>query len=124
MLNSLFVNASILISFLYFGSQLFKNKNINSKSDLKTKMSIGVLFGVTGCLLMFNGIDMSNNMIMDFRIIALIIALIYCGPVSGVITAIIFITFRYSYFGINAASLTASGNLIIILVICKFYIII
>lgn len=117
MLNSLFVNASILISFLYFGSQLFENKKINSKADLKTIISIGALFGLNGCLLMFNGINLSDNMIMDFRIIALIISLIFCGPKSALITALIIITFRIGYFGINNASLIASFNLIILLII-------
>lgn len=119
MLNSLFVNASILISFLYFGSQLFKSKKINSKSDLKTKMLIGILFGLTGWLLMFNGINLSNNMVMDFRIIALIISAIFCGPVSALITTLIIITFRFGYFGINAASLTATYNLTIIFIIAS-----
>lgn len=117
MLNSLFVNASILISFLYLGSQLFKNQKINSKSDLKTIISIGVLFGLNGCLLMFNGINLSDNMLMDFRIIALIISSIFCGPKSALITALIIIIFRIGYFGINNASLIASFNLIILLMI-------
>ncbi|MBU5333850.1 diguanylate cyclase [Anaerocolumna aminovalerica] len=114
MLNSLFVNASILISFLYLGSQLFRNKKINSKSNLKTKISVGVLFGLTGWVLMFNGIDLSNNMIMDFRIIALIISFIFCGPLSALITVLIIISFRFGYFGICDASITAMYNLIIV----------
>lgn len=119
MLNSLLVNASILISFLYFASQLFRNKKIDSTADIKTKISTGVLFGLTGCLLMFNGIDMPNNMIMDFRVIALIISAIFCGPVSALITAMIIMIFRYGYFGINAASLTAMLNLTIIFIVCS-----
>lgn len=117
MLNSLFVNASILISFLYLGSQLFKNKKINSKSELKTKISVGILFGLTGCVLMFNGIDLSNNMIMDFRIIALIISQILCGPLSALISVLIIIAFRFGYFGICDASITAMYNLIIVFII-------
>ncbi|HWT73864.1 MAG TPA: diguanylate cyclase [Mobilitalea sp.] len=117
MLNSLIINASILISFLYLGSQLLTNKKINSKSDLKTKVSIGILYGLTGCLLMINGIDMSNNMIMDFRIIAMNISSIYCGPVSALITALIITTFRIGYFGIYTASLTAMLNMIILVMI-------
>ena len=114
MVNSLFVNACILITFLYLGSQLFANQKIFSESNYKTKISIGVLYGLTGCLLMLNGINMSNNMIMDFRIIALIISALFCGPVSAFITVLFIISFRFGYFGISAASITATINLIII----------
>ncbi|WML34242.1 diguanylate cyclase [Clostridium sp. OS1-26] len=117
MINSLFVNASILISFLYLGSQLLKNKKINPKSDLKTKILVGILSGLSGCVLMFNGIDLSHNMIMDFRIIALILSSICCGPISSLITTLIIATFRISYFGINNASLVASFNLTILFII-------
>lgn len=117
MLNSLFVNASILISFLYLGSRLFTVEKFKSKSDLNTKLLTGVIFGLTGCLLMFNAIILSNNMIMDFRIMALMISSLYCGPVSALITAIIMMAFRMLYYGINSASLTALFNLTVLFVI-------
>ncbi len=119
MLNSLFVNASILISFIYLGSQFLKNQKINSNAKRNTKITIGLLFGLTGCLLMFNGIDLSGNMIMDFRIIALIVSAIYCGPLSALITAFIIAIFRFVYFGIYAASFTALFNLTILSIICS-----
>jgi diguanylate cyclase len=114
MLNLLFVNASILISFLYLVSQLFKNKKVNSKSDLFTKIFLGIVYGINGCVLMFNGINLSQNVVMDFRIISLIISSLYCGPISSLITALFIVTFRISYFGINNASLNASINIIIL----------
>lgn len=114
MINLLFVNASILISFLYLVSQLFKNNKINSDSDLITKISIGILYGLSGCVLMFNGINLSQNMVMDFRIISLIISSLYCGPISSLITTLCIITFRISYFGLNNASINAAINLTIL----------
>ncbi|ABW18176.1 diguanylate cyclase [Alkaliphilus oremlandii] len=111
MVNSLFINASILISVLYLTSQIFKEQKITSQSDLKTKISVGILFGLTGCLLMFNGFSLPSNMIMDFRVIALIISLIYCGSISSIITVMILIVFRLSYFGGHTASLLAAANL-------------
>ncbi len=117
MLNSLLVNASILITFIYLGSQLFQNKKIKSESRTGIKITTGLLFGLTGCLLMFNGIDLTDNMLMDFRIIALIISAIYCGPISSAITTLIIVIFRYTYFGINDASLTAMYNLVILCII-------
>ncbi len=119
MLNSLFVNAAILISFIYLGSQLFRNHQINSQSDVKTKIATGILFGLTGCLLMVNSIDLSENMVMDFRAIALIVSVIFCGPVSSLITTLIIIAFRFVYFGINDASLMAMVNLTIIFLSCN-----
>ncbi len=119
MFNSLFINASILICFLYVGSLVFVNQRIDCKSSLRTKISIGVLFGLTGCMLMFNGIDLSNHMIMDFRIVALIISAIFCGPLSAFITGVLLILFRFGYYGVNAASYIALFNLTVITVLCS-----
>ncbi|WP_425803275.1 diguanylate cyclase [Desulfitobacterium sp. Sab5] len=120
MINSLFVNAAILTTFLYLSSQLFKNTIVNIKSAIKIKILIGFIFGICGCVLMFNGINLVDNMIMDFRLIALIISAIFCGPISTFMTALCIISFRIGYFGISNASLIASANLIILSCIFSF----
>ncbi len=115
MLNALFVNASILITFLYLGSQLYVSDMTHPTSDKKTHIAFGIMFGICGCILMFNGIHLTEHMLMDFRILALIISVIYCGPLSATVTAIIIILFRMGYFGINPVSVTASVNLLVLL---------
>jgi diguanylate cyclase len=121
MINSLFVNASILITFLCLSSPLFKDTKVSIKSNMKVKLTIGLVFGICGCVLMFNGVNLAENMFMDFRIIALIISAIYCGPISAFVTAICIITFRIGNFGICSTSIVATVNLIILTIIFSFF---
>lgn len=121
MINSLFVNASILITFLCLGSPLFKDTVVSINSDMKVKLTIGFIFGICGCALMFNGVSLADNMFMDFRIIALIISTIYCGPISAFVTSICIITFRIGNFGIGSASIVAIVNLITLTIIYSLF---
>ena len=43
MLKSLFVNSTILISFLYLGNQILKKEKVNLNSKLQEKILLGVL---------------------------------------------------------------------------------
>lgn len=121
MINSLFVNASILITFLCLSDPVFKDTIVSIKSNMKVKFTIGLIFGFCGCVLMFNGVNLADNMFMDFRIIALIISIIYCGPISAIITAICIITFRIGYFGLYSNSIVATVNLIVLTIIFSFF---
>ena len=42
MLKSLFVNSTILISFLYLGNQILKKEKVNLNSKLQEKILLGV----------------------------------------------------------------------------------
>lgn len=121
MINSLFVNASILITFLCLSNPFFKDTIVSIKSDMKVKFTIGLILGICGCLLMFNGVSLADNILMDFRILALIISVIYCGPISALVTAICIITFRIGYFGIYSTSIAATVNLIILTIIFSLF---
>ncbi len=117
MINSLFVNASILITFLCLSNPFFKDTPLSIHSNVKVKLTIGTILGICGCVLMLNGVSISSNMFMDFRVIALIISVIYCGPISAVVTAICIIAFRVGYFGIYSTSIVATVNLITLTII-------
>lgn len=121
MINSLFVNASILITFLCLSNPLFKDTNVSIKSNMKVKFTIGIILGICGCVLMFNGVILADNMFMDFRVLALIISVIYCGPVSALVTAVCIITFRMGYFGIYSTSIVATVNLVILTIIFSLF---
>ena len=120
MLKSLFVNSTILISFLYLGSQILKKEQLNLNSKIQIKILLGLLLGFSGCVLMFYSIQLSENSIMDFRIITMIISSIYGGFISTIITTFIIVVFRISYYGINTASLVASYNICILLFVFTF----
>jgi len=51
-------------------------------------MYVGLAAGITGTILMIYSIPLENNMIIDLRHLAIIIAAIYCGTVAIIICAI------------------------------------
>ncbi|MBU3137666.1 diguanylate cyclase [Clostridium gasigenes] len=120
MLKSLFVNSTILISFLYLGNQILKKEKVNLNSKLQEKILLGSLLGITGCVLMFYSIHLSENSIMDFRTITMIISSIYGGFISTIITAFIIVVFRLSYYGISTSSLVATYDICILLFVFTF----
>jgi len=116
MLKSLFVNATMLISFIYLVSQLLREEELNINNKIKIKISLGLLTGLSGCALIFYGINLSNNTIIDFRVISVMIASLYGGFVSAFISVFIIIIFRLAILGINYSSLVASINMIVLLI--------
>lgn len=122
MLNDLFINMLILISFISIGSQLIKNVYFEKLSKLSLIL-IGVLCGTLGSLLIFYGVEVSNKTIIDFRTIALMIAGIFGGPLPLIIAGAIIATFRIIYFGVTDASvlgtLATCINVVVLLMIRK-----
>ncbi|MCI1477093.1 MAG: diguanylate cyclase [Clostridium beijerinckii] len=117
MLKLLFANAAMLISFLYLGSQMLNDEFIKSNSKIKVKLCFGILSGLSGCILIFYGINLTQNTIIDFRIIPVIIASIYGGFIPTFISVFIIILFRLIFFEISFSSLITSANLFILLII-------
>ncbi|GFZ32248.1 GGDEF domain-containing protein [Clostridium zeae] len=126
MISLLFVNATILISFIFLGNQLFQNKNINLTThvSIKDKLLLGFITGLAGCVLIFYSITISDSIHLDFRIIAMIIASIYGGFLSNLVTTTLIVIFRIGYYGVNEASIIGSLGLIVLLlaysIICSF----
>jgi diguanylate cyclase len=117
MISLLFVNATILITFLFLGNQLFEYKNINFEdtTTIKDKILLGLLTGLVGCVLIFYGITIYSKIHLDFRIIAMIVSAIYGGFLSNLITTIIIVIFRIGFYGVNTASILGSLGLIVLL---------
>ncbi|GFP74570.1 GGDEF domain-containing protein [Clostridium fungisolvens] len=117
MISLLFVNATILISFIFLGNQLFQNRNINLSCDLsiKDKLLLGLITGLAGCVLVFYSITIYDKIHLDLRIIAMIISSIYGGFLSNLITTTLIVIFRIGYYGVNEASIIGSLGLIVLL---------
>lgn len=126
MLNSLLINTALLVSFLHFSSQLFTAQPISTKNRLLTIAAAGTLFGANGCMLMFNGIQFpspTDFVLLDFRAFASMFAIIFCGPLAGLICSAIIILFRVSYFGITTGTLVSIANQLVLLIIfCALHI--
>jgi diguanylate cyclase len=123
MINLLFINATILITFLYLGNQLFENNISKIDFNIIRQILLGILSGLGGCILVFYGINVANLVHIDFRIIAIIVSVIYGGAISGTITTSMIALFRLSYYGVTIPSTIASVGLIVLLLfyfsLCK-----
>ena len=102
LLEDLFINMTILISFISLGSQLIKRYKFE---EMRSKITIGLISGGLGILLMIFSVKVNNSTIIDFRNIATIMAAIFGGTIPVLISCIMIATFRVAYFGVNMASL-------------------
>ncbi|WP_238475877.1 diguanylate cyclase [Clostridium manihotivorum] len=93
-------------------------------SSIIRQVLLGLLCGLGGCILVFYGINIENIAHIDFRVIAIIISVIYGGAISGVITTSMISLFRLSYYGVTIPSSIASIGLIVVLLfyilLCRF----
>lgn len=107
MIRDLFLNSTILVTFITIGNQFLKQYDFNTPDALQLKILRGVLNGLLGCILMFYSVNIEPNLIIDFRNIAIIISSIFGGFVSSFVAALIIGSFRIFYFGITTSSIAA-----------------
>ncbi|RKD22103.1 hypothetical protein BEP19_13455 [Ammoniphilus oxalaticus] len=119
MVKDLFVNGSIIISFLFLGGQLFKGET-STKSKINGKVLLGISCGLLGAVLMLFAIQV-KEMIVDMRVVALAIATVYGGWIASLVAASIMIVARFLILGVNYISLIAAGG---ILGVCLFGVIV
>lgn len=102
--SDLFINGTILVSFISFGNQLFREKWTKHPSPWRRKVLVGVLGGILGCLLMLYSVQLESEVILDFRNIPIIITALYFGFTSSMMAALTIGIFRILYFGLNQAA--------------------
>lgn len=120
-LNQLFINATILISFIFFGNQVLRDKISDSITNRNKKIMIGLCSGILGCILMFYSIEVMPKIILDFRNIPVITVAIHAGFMPALLAVLIIGTFRVVYFGLSISSIAAF--IVAIVAVCGFGII-
>jgi len=118
MLRDLFINGTILISFIFISSQVFKRNFLNLSGSFKNKFFFGLTQGILGILLMLFTIHVTPKVIMDFRHIAILLATLYGGGFAAIITGITIAIFRISYFGVSTPAIIAAISMIIVAIVC------
>ncbi|WP_144469427.1 GGDEF domain-containing protein [Bacillus thuringiensis] len=93
MLRDLFVNTTIIISFIFVGGQLLRDKPLKEGFSFLQKCVIGIFTGILGVLLMHFGVHIEDIM-LDLRYLAVILAIIVGGPVASSITVTIILITR------------------------------
>ncbi len=119
MAEDLIINLSLLISLLSISGIIFKENPMNA--SIKNQIVGGLVMATLGVVLMYFSISINEDVRIDLRNFAIIIAAIYGGPISLIISTIIIALSRIAIFGVNDASITALFTFLFLSIFC-FYI--
>ncbi len=118
-LRDLFINGTILISFIFINSQIFKRIFLTLSVSYKYKFLYGLTQGILGIILMLFTIHITPKVIMDFRHVPILLAALYGGGFTSIIAGTTIAIFRMIYFGVSTPAIIASINMLIIAISCS-----
>ncbi|MEH6937910.1 diguanylate cyclase [Bacillus sp. JJ664] len=101
-IKELFSNLAILTSLLFMYSQLTKNSPLNRKSSFIRKITMGILGGLLGNMLMQYSMHVGDTLV-DLRHIPIILLAFYSGPIPAFVSMILIIVGRF-LIGVNLSS--------------------
>lgn len=114
MLQELFVNACILITFIFIASQIFLNTGLGQGSKVKVRIFLGILAGISSCFLIFYSIEIAENVTLDFRDFCIMLSAIFGGVLSAMITGLITAVFRLLYHGVSDISVISALVILVV----------
>ncbi|WP_158268351.1 PAS domain S-box protein [Paenisporosarcina sp. OV554] len=125
LMKDLALHISLLISYLFIIGQLvrfFLRKNASSNfSNSKIQIIAGLLLGFLGIILIYFGIDLNEQVIIDFRYIPIIIAGTFFGFPAAILSSILIAIMRLFVGGINEFSLSSSFFILLIGIVTGFF---
>ncbi|MED0946610.1 diguanylate cyclase [Bacillus mobilis] len=113
MLRDLFVNTTIILSFIFVGGQILRDRPLKEEFSLWQKCVVGILTGVLSVLLMHFGVHIEDIM-LDLRYLAVILAIIIGGPIASSITVTIILITRLFFTKYSLASELACYSIVLI----------
>lgn len=113
MLRDLFVNTTIILSFIFIGGQLLRDKPLKGEFSFWQKCIVGIFTGILSVLLMYFGVHIGNIM-LDLRYLAVILAIIIGGPIASSITVTIILITRLFLTEYSLASELACYTIVLI----------
>ncbi|HFK1684333.1 TPA: GGDEF domain-containing protein [Bacillus tropicus] len=113
MLRDLFVNTTIILSFIFIGGQLLRDKPLKEEFSFWQKCVVGIFTGILSVLLMYFGVHIGNIM-LDLRYLAVILAIIIGGPIASSITVTIILITRLFLTEYSLASELACYTIVLI----------
>ncbi|MFD3446793.1 diguanylate cyclase [Microbacteriaceae bacterium 4G12] len=117
MWSDIFINLTILTSFIFVGGQFFKNKSFYGRLLLKDKLMVGIFTGVLGIVLMEYGVKV-QDLVFDLRYLAIILAAMSGGPISALLSATIIGIMRICLFGMSDHAIIACFTAIFVGIGC------
>jgi diguanylate cyclase len=120
MLNDLFINTLILISFTFVGGHLLKEVPHRLTKSVYIKGILGIGGGLLGILMMLYTIGIgSMTTLLDLRVLSIMMVSFAGGTISTIIACLIIALFRVVHFGINQSSIFAMIHVVIYII--SFY---
>ncbi|HFJ9509047.1 MULTISPECIES: GGDEF domain-containing protein [Bacillus cereus group] len=113
MLRDLFVNTTIILSFIFIGGQLLRDKPLKEEFSFWQKCVVGLLTGILSILLMHFGVHIEDIM-LDLRYLAVILAITIGGPIASSITVTIILITRLFLTEYSLASELACYTIVLI----------
>ena len=101
-IKELFANFAILVSLLFFYSQVSNNFPLQSQSSVKSRVIVGVLGGLLSNILMQYSIPIGTS-IIDLRHVPTILLAYYGGALPALISMVLTVIGRF-LIGINLSS--------------------
>ncbi|RSK26206.1 PAS domain-containing protein [Bacillus sp. HMF5848] len=131
MLEDLFMNITIIVSYLFvmgflhnYFMQKYKQK-ISRMQKRNNSIFAGVLYGILGILLMFFGIDFGLGVLIDLRLIAVVLAATFFSWEAPLIAGAIIATIRLVAFQHTEAAIIGAILTLTVAVVCilmkKYY---
>lgn len=114
MLLKFFQNACILITFLSLIQHFARDKNIFQNFSIKKKIILGIYSAILGVILMINAVPLTDEVIIDFRYIPILLSAIYCGNLSSIISSLVIGIFRFLFLGVSTSSIIGLISILII----------
>jgi diguanylate cyclase len=112
MLRDLFVNTTIILSFIFIGGQLLRDSPLKEGFSFWQKCVVGIFTGILGILLMHFGVHIEDIM-LDLRYLAVILAIIVGGPIASSITVIMILITRIVFTEYSLASELACYTIVL-----------
>ena len=120
MLRELFVNITILVSFIFIVFMYFKNTPLSHESTTKVKYLVAVFGGILGTLLMIYSLNDKFIAVVDLKFIPIVMAAFFVGMFPAIFSAIIISFVILVYLGINTYSLMGGIIMIGVAIGCGF----
>ncbi|MDT3425503.1 diguanylate cyclase [Paenibacillus forsythiae] len=121
MINCLFANFCILVTFLFFSGMLSKKFAVTGRSTSKLlSVGIGLLFGLFGMILMKYSFPVGQGSYANLRHLTIVIVSAYIGWVPAIICAAVLALSRVLFYGLMYSSVSASVSLLLIGLCCSW----
>lgn len=114
MFRDFVINAGMLVAFLSLCYQIFGSTGLNHKLPMQLKIKAGFIFGIMGIILVEFSVKITNNLIIDLRILPILIASIYGGFIPGIFSSLIIAVFRLLRFGFSEAAVFAAISVLLL----------